>query len=284
MNRGIALPETITAAIRRLRAAGVESAESDARLLVAHALGLDRGRLALARDRLPSAGEAAAIEALIARRARREPVSRILGRREFWSLSFELAPDTLDPRPDSETLVEAALAACPRGEGACRVLDIGTGTGCLLIAFLVEREAASGVGVDISEGAVATARRNAHVNGVGDRTRFVRADWADGLDERFDLVIANPPYIAESDWAGLPPEVRHHDPRRALVAGVDGLEAYRAIAARLPALLTADGVAVIELGQGQAVRAATLFGSAGLTVAGCRRDLGGIERALVLRR
>lgn len=283
MNRGQKLRDTVAAAVRKLRAAGVETAEGDARLLVAQALGLDRGGLTLARERLLTAAETRAIDALVDRRAAREPVSRILGRREFWSLSFELGPDTLDPRPDSETLVEAALAACPRRDGAYRVLDIGTGSGCLLIAFLSERSAAVGVGTDIAEGALALARRNAHVTRVGDRARFVRAHWADGVAGGFDLVIANPPYVAETQWPSLEPEVRDHDPPRALLAGRDGLDAYRAIATRLPDLLRPDGVAVIELGQGQADAARTLFSAAGMAVASVVRDLAGTERALVLR-
>ncbi len=284
-------PPKIAEALRdgtaRLAAAGIDSALSDARLLLMHALGIDRtGLLSRAAEPLPPEA-AARYAAHLARRAAREPVSRILGRREFWSLDFALGPATLDPRPDSETLVEAALAAVPDrpvpGQ-PLRVLDLGTGTGCLLLAVLHDRPAAFGIGVDRSEEAARTARDNARALGLADRAAFTVGDWATALAGRFDLVLSNPPYIPDADIAALEPEVREHDPRLALSGGADGLDAYRALAGALPGLLAPGGTAVVELGIGQAADVAALFRAAGLDIAGTPHDLAGIPRCVVATR
>ena len=277
---------TVAQALRdgtaRLAAAGIDSAISDARLLLMAALGCDRtGLLSRAAEALPDAA-AARYAGFLARRAEHEPVSRILGHREFWSLDFALGPATLDPRPDSETLVEAALAACP--DRPLRVLDLGTGTGCLLLAVLHDRPAAFGLGVDRSEAAAATARDNARALGLADRAAFLVGDWATALDARFDLVLSNPPYIPEAEIAALDPEVRDHDPHLALSGGVDGLDAYRALAAALPGLLAPGGTAVVELGIGQAADVAALFRAAGLDIAATPHDLAGIPRCLVAKK
>ncbi|MCP5366877.1 MAG: peptide chain release factor N(5)-glutamine methyltransferase [Hyphomicrobiales bacterium] len=277
-------------ATAELRAAGVEGARLDARLLLERATGLDRARL-LAASRDPVDATAAdRFRALVAERRARRPLAQVLGRREFWSLDFAVTADTLTPRPDSETLVEAALAfAADRGLAAPRVLDLGTGTGCLLLAVLHDLPAATGLGIDASAGAVAVARGNARALGLDPRARFAVADWNDdaaGWADAgpFDLVLANPPYIRDGDIPGLEPEVAVHEPRRALAGGADGLDAYRALTARLDRWLAPGGAAFLELGAGQDGAVAALAAAAGLSVAAVARDLAGIARCLVLRR
>ncbi|WP_225770241.1 peptide chain release factor N(5)-glutamine methyltransferase [Inquilinus sp. Marseille-Q2685] len=281
------IAEALRDGTARLAAAGIDSALSDARLLLMHALGCDRtGLLSRAAEAMP-AEAAARYAGYMARREAREPVSRILGRREFWSLDFALGPATLDPRPDSETLVEAALAAVPDrppSDRPLRVLDLGTGTGCLLLAVLHERAAAFGIGVDRSEAAARTARDNARALGLADRASFLVGDWAAALAGRFDLVLSNPPYIPDADIAALDPEVREHEPLLALSGGADGLDAYRALAAALPDLLARGGTAVVELGIGQAADVAGLFRAAGLDIVGTPPDLAGIPRCVVVKK
>lgn len=273
------IAEALRDGTARLAAAGIDSAMSDARILLMHALGIDRtGLLSRAAEAL-QAEAAARYSAALDRRAAREPVSRILGHREFWSLDFGLGPATLDPRPDSETLVEAALAAAP--DRPLRVLDLGTGTGCLLLAVLHDRPSAFGIGVDRSEAAARVARDNARALGLADRAAILVGDWATALAGRFDLVLSNPPYIPEADIAALEPEVRDHDPRLALSGGTDGLNAYRALAGALPDLLAPGGTAVVELGIGQAADVSALFRGAGLDIAGTPHDLAGIPRCVV---
>ncbi len=262
-----------------LRAADIDNPRLEARLLLAHALGVPSE--AVLRDR-HAPGEAPGYDALIARRAAHEPLALILGRREFWSLDFAVSPATLIPRGDSETLIEAALAAFPDRNAVRRVLDLGTGTGCLLLAALHEFGSAFGIGTDRVPAAARLAASNAAALGLADRAAFVVADWAEPLSGRFDLILSNPPYIPTGDLAGLMPEVAGHEPASALDGGMDGLTAYRRIIAGLPALLAAGGAAVIELGIGQAGQVAALAAAAGLS-AGLRDDLAGIPRALVLR-
>ena len=204
-----------------------------------------------------------------------EPLALIVGQAEFWSLPFAVNRHTLLPRPDSETVVRAALDACP---APARVLDLGTGTGCLLLSVLHERPSAWGVGVDLSAGAAALAHANAATLGMDKRSAFLCGSWAAALGARFDLVVSNPPYIRSGDIAGLMPDVRLYEPARALDGGADGLDAYRAIIAALPGLLTADGTAVLEVGYDQAVAVATMAGGARIVA-----DLAGIGRAVVIR-
>lgn len=263
-----------------LRAAAIESPRLEARMLLAEVLAC-RAEDLLRDPRAAVAPEAAArFAALVQRRAGHEPMAYILGRQEFWSLPFAVSPATLIPRADSEALVEAALASCPAPR---RVLDLGTGTGCLLLAVLHERPGAWGLGVDRNPAAAALAARNALALGLAGRACFVAADWAAPLAGRFDLVLSNPPYIEGASIAGLMPEVAGHEPALALDGGPDGLDAYRAILAQLPRLLAPGGLAVLELGQGQAEAVGALARAAGLGVLGCRNDLGGIPRALLLR-
>jgi release factor glutamine methyltransferase len=224
----------------------------------------------------------ARLEPLVARREAREPLALILGRREFWSLDFAVSPATLIPRPESETLVEAAVAAFAGRAPPRRVLDLGTGTGCLLLAVLSEFPIAFGVGVDRSAAAAALAARNAAALHLADRARFACGDWADALNARFDLVLCNPPYIRTEDLGGLMPEVTCYEPGAALDGGADGFAAWRRLLPALPRILTEDGVAVLELGAGQAETATGLARQGGFT-AELRPDLAGIQRALVLR-
>lgn len=284
-----ALAPTIAAARRQLaqrfRDAGLESPELDARILVGHALGLDHAALAAQSERRLSPQEADAVAAVAQRRLAREPVARILGQKEFWGLPIKLNADTLVPRPETETLVEAALAAL--GENAPharRIADLDTGSGALLLALLRELPSAWGVGTDISCNALACARANAAALGLAGRAAFVACDHGAALGGGFDLVVANPPYVATTEIAGLPPEVRQFDPRRALDGGADGLEAYRALTADARRLLAPGGVLVLELGAGQLEAVSALGAGAGLRPAiPCRTDLSGTPRALSLR-
>jgi release factor glutamine methyltransferase len=266
-----------------LRAAAIESPRLEARLLLGHAMGATPE--ALLRDPgAPVPAEAASrFRAALAARLDAVPVAHILGTQGFWTLDLAVSPATLIPRPDSESLVDAALDAFPDAGAKLRVLDLGTGTGCLLLAVLAERPHAFGVGVDLVPGAAALAAGNAARNGVADRAAFLAGDWAASLSGRFDLVLSNPPYIESAAIAGLMPEVARHEPRSALDGGADGLAAYRHLAAILPGLLAPGGVAVLELGAGQRKAVEALARGAGLVPSGCRTDLGGIERALVLR-
>jgi len=225
---------------------------------------------------------AAAFAAMLQRRLDREPMAYITGRTGFWTLDLAVSPATLIPRADTETLIEAALEAFPDRRQITRVLDLGTGTGALLLAALAEFPGAFGLGVDRVREAAALAAANARANGLAGRAAFLVADWAAPLAGRFDLVLSNPPYIPGPDIAGLMQEVAVHEPRLALDGGADGLDAYRAIAAALPALLAPGGRAVLELGQGQCEGVEAIARGAGLCPCGAREDLGGVPRALLL--
>ncbi len=266
----------------RLAAAGIASADLEARLILGHGLGATPAELLTRAGEVLSDAALGRVDAVAARRLAGEPMGRILGHREFWSLDFRLSPETLEPRPDTECVVEAALAALPDREAPWRILDLGTGTGAILAALLVERPGALGVAVDRSEGAAATARENLARAGLAGRANVAVGHWGSALSGGFDLVVSNPPYIRSADIATLAPEVRLHDPRLALDGGDDGLDAYRAIAADLDRLLVPGGVCVLELGEGQGEEVAALLRQAGLRVdAAPRQDLGGIARALV---
>lgn len=267
-------------AAARLAAAGVPEASADARVLAQAAFGLDRAGLLAARETRPNAAAMAGYRGLVARRAAREPVSRILGHREFWSLGFALSPATLDPRPDSETVVEAALAGLPDRQAGLRILDLGTGSGCLLLAVLSALPAAWGLGIDRSVGALGTAWANARRLGLADRAAFAATDWASGLAGRFDLVIANPPYVTAAEMASLAPEVAEFDPHAALAGGTDGLDAYRAIIPALPGLLAEAGRALLEIGPDQAVAVSGLLDESGLGPVIMHFDLAGRIRCL----
>ena len=278
---------TITSARRALRdllsQAGIDSADVDARLLIAHALDIERTTVLTHGDRVLTPDEIRRVDALAARRIAREPVARIIGAKEFWSLALALSPDVLVPRPETETVVELALDSIV-GDAlrmeSLRILDIGTGSGALLLALLKELEHATGTGTDISEGALAVAHANAERHGLMPRCQFVECDMAASLQGPFDLIVSNPPYIPRNEIAGLAPEVRNYDPALALDGGLDGLDYYRAIAAEAGRLLVPGGRLVVELGIGQEAAVRGLFSEAGLTAGGARPDLAGIPRAL----
>ncbi len=274
----------LDAAAGILREAGLAGARREAQVLLGHALGVGREVVIGAPDRPLGGGEAAAFEALVARRAAREPVAHIFGAREFWSLDVLVTRDTLIPRPDSETVVEAALAEIADHRAALRLLDLGAGTGCLLLALLSELSQASGVGVDISAPALTVARANAKRLGHAPRARFLCGDWGRPLAGAFDLIVANPPYIGDGEAAALEPEVVVYEPSLALSGGADGLAGYRALAPDAARLLAPGGAAVIEVGAGQADAVAAIMAGHGLVEAGRRRDLAGLERCVVLRR
>jgi release factor glutamine methyltransferase len=267
-------------AVLMMKAAGLDTPVLDARLIVQHALGIGWDTLYLREDQPLVKDERARLESELARRIAHEPVSRIVGRRHFWTLDLAVSPDTLDPRADTESLIETVVAAIPERSQPLKILDLGTGTGAILLALLAEYPNAAGLGVDLSEGALAIARINAESHGLGKRASFAAGHWADGLAGQFDVIVSNPPYIESSDLAGLAPEVREHDPVLALDGGLDGLDAYRVIIPAIPPLLSPGGFAVLEIGAGQADAVTRIAGENGLAPIGRRADLGGIERAL----
>jgi release factor glutamine methyltransferase len=284
--------EILSEARERLTAVGVEAPLREARLLLGDALGIDgAGLIAREADAIDTAG-LDAFEARMRRRLAGEPISRIRGWREFYGRRFAISPDVLDPRPETELLVEEGQARLPRGG---RVLDLGTGSGCILVSLLAERPDATGVGVDISPAALAVAAGNAQALGVADRATFIEGGWAAGRPAGlaagwsgggagFDLVLSNPPYVAEAELAGLAVEVRDHDPHLALVGGVDGLDPYRAILAELPGMLKPGGWLGVEFGATQAASVSALMTGAGLEAVEVMADLAGLDRAAFGRR
>lgn len=276
--------QALEAAAQRLAAAGVAGPRRDARLLLAHALEVPDARLLAEPETAVNAGAAARFEALLARRAAREPVSRILGRRDFWSLDLAVTPAVLDPRPETETLVEAMLARIADRTAPLRVLDLGTGSGCLLLALLSELPNARGLGLERDPEAAAVARANAARHGLQDRAEVRQDDWsARGPEARFDVVVANPPYVATGEIDRLAPEVAGYDPRGALDGGADGLAAYRDLAPRLPGWLAAHGLAALEVGRGQADEVQDLLQRSGLHTPIGVCDLAGDLRCVLAR-
>jgi len=284
LTAGETIASTRMALARSFAAAAIESPELDARILVGHALGLDPAGIISQASRQLSRAERAGIAALAQRRLAREPVARIVGIKEFWGLPFRLNAETLVPRPETETVVEAALVALgPQRQSALRIGDLGTGSGALLAALLSECPAALGVGTDLSTSAIACARSNAWALGLQERAVFTVCDYSAALKGPFDLLVSNPPYVRRGDIPTLQPEVRLFDPARALDGGVDGLHGYRAIAADARRLLAPNGLIVVELGTEQARAVASLFLAAGLAVDDPYSDLSGLARALPAR-
>jgi release factor glutamine methyltransferase len=265
----------------RLRETGIDNPRLDARLLLGAALEVENYWLFNHPDAALEPTDLQRFEALLSRRCRREPISQILGRREFWSMEFHVTRDTLTPRPDSETVIEAVLQQIPDRGRKLAILDLGTGTGCLMLALLAEYGDASGLGVDRSEAALAVAAGNAERLGLDRRSRFLLSDWFAAIDGRFDCIVCNPPYIASGEFAGLDPEVARFEPVTALDGGADGLDDYRRLAGRIPNHLQPDGIAAFEVGAGQAQKVSALLTDAGLVIRAIRQDLGGIERCVV---
>lgn len=259
--------------------AKVDDPARDAGLLLRHALGVNRESMVRGDVRFDEK-EMKSFAALMAQRMRRLPVSKIIGKRDFWKDTFSVTVDTLDPRADSETLIEAALALRPEKDKILKILDLGTGTGCLLLSLLREFEQAQGVGIDISEKALEVARVNVQALGLTSRTTCMQGNWAQGLSETFDLIVSNPPYIPRGDIAKLMPEVMEYDPLGALDGGEDGLEAYRSLMPQLNKRLSKGGLVLLEIGMGQEKEVAHIAETNGLTLKQHFSDLAGIQRVL----
>jgi len=268
-----------------LTAAGIDNARFEARLLLAQASGLTTEQLvAHGSDEVPG-NIAETARSLTARRVRREPMAYILGEREFWGLPFKVSPAVLVPRPDSETLIEAVLSLMPDRSRAWRILDLGLGSGCLLLTLLREYPQARGVGLEASAEALAIAQENADALGVAGRARLIlgdwrRSGWVEALGGPFDLVVSNPPYIASAEVPKLMPEVSSFEPRLALDGGAEGFDAYQLIIAASPRLVTAGGFVAVEAGEGQVTEITRLFAAAGLSPQAPWKDLGGIDRVV----
>jgi release factor glutamine methyltransferase len=264
-----------------LSRAGFAEPRRAARRLVASTLDLTPAELLGHPDQVLDEQQTGRVRLASDRMAKGEPLSRILGRREFWGLEFAVSADTLDPRPETETVVEAVLCRVFNRDAPLRFLDLGTGTGCILLALLSEFPAAIGFGVDIARGAVITALRNAAALGLGERAHFLVGDWGTAISGRFDIIASNPPYIASAALADLPPEVALYDPCLALDGGADGLGAYRPLIVDLARLLEPGAVLAIEVGFSQAPAVAAMLRASGLAIEGYERDLAGIARCVV---
>ena len=277
----LTVAQALHRAAERLMAVGIDTSRLDARLLLGEVLGLAPQQVFTRPQLELSAAEAERFDALVTRRLAREPISHLLGRRGFWTLEFKVTADTLDPRPDTETLIEAVLEGLPERGRPRRILDLGTGTGCILLTLLTELGFATGLGVDKSPAALEVARFNAQSLGLAERAQFQLGDWGQGLAGGFDIIASNPPYIPDGEIDGLEPEVAAFEPRLALAGGADGLDCYRLLAPQMARLLVPGGLAALEVGMGQAEAVAALLSEAGLTIRGIKRDLGGVERCVL---
>lgn len=278
MNGGQTAAQAMAAAAARLRAAGVDDPARDARVLLAHAARIEAARVTLIAPEELEPEIAERYEQLIALRAIRVPVSHLVGERAFYGRRFKVSGDVLDPRPETETLIEAALA-----EPFARVLDLGIGSGCILVTLLAERGEATGLGVDLSEAACLQASANAVLHRVQARAEILQSDWFSNVQGRFDLIVSNPPYIAAGEMAGLSDEVRRHEPALALTDGGDGLGAYRAIAAQVAGHLEPGGRLLVEIGPTQAAAVCAILSTAGLSDIGVVQDLDGRDRVVCAR-
>ncbi|TVR83576.1 MAG: peptide chain release factor N(5)-glutamine methyltransferase [Rhodospirillales bacterium] len=282
---GAAGPLTFAAALDAaadtLRRAGIPAPRLEARLLLCHVVDVGMATVIGHPERRLDAAGRARLETLVLERARRRPLAQILGMREFWSLPIGVTSDVLVPRPESETLVEAVLERVGDRGRPTRVLDLGTGSGCLLLALLSELPAATGIGVDRSRAALRVARDNAVALGLVGRARFVQGDWTGPLRARFDIIVANPPYVPTAVLATLEPEVARYEPHQALDGGADGLAAYRALIPGLAAILCTGAVVALEVGAGQAAAVAALLRDHGLADSAVRNDLAGVARCVI---
>ena len=281
--RAISATDALRTAVMALQQAKIETASLDARLLLQHVLGLNREQWLAAGKVALNTEQYAAYRELIDKRANRQPLAQLTGKREFWDLTFKVSAATLDPRPDSETLIEAVLAKCEDKNRALRVLDMGTGTGCLLLTLLKHLPSASGVGVDISRQALDVACENAVNLGLAARAKFMQSCWNEQVEGVFDIVISNPPYIPTKTIATLAPEVRCFEPMLALDGGEDGLDCYRTICAQLPLLLVPGGIAAFEIGMGQQRDVENIATDCGLQVVEVRKDMAGIPRCVMVQ-
>ena len=268
--------QILAQAVAELTQAGVPDAARDARRLLSHALGVAAGRLTLALPDPVSDEVIKAFEALIARRAKREPVSHLTGRRAFYGRDFKITSDVLDPRPETEMLIEASLS-----QPFDTLLDLGTGSGCILVTLLAETTGTRGVGVDLSHEALDVARGNAAAMGVSARTRIIRSHWFDEVEGTFDLIVANPPYIADYEMEDLTPDVREYEPRMALTDEADGLEAYRAIFGAAAGFLEREGRLIVEIGHTQAEDVTHIAVEAGFAPIAVLQDLNKKDRVIV---
>ncbi|MBT6273208.1 MAG: peptide chain release factor N(5)-glutamine methyltransferase [Chromatiales bacterium] len=271
----------LAAAASRLRGASVESPRLDARLLLRHAAGLRDEEILAKRDEVLPAALIRRFETLVVRREAHEPIAYIVGEKDFWSLPFEVSPATLIPRPDSETVVAAALRHLPAPPPGLRILDLGVGSGCLLISILHEIASATGLGVDNNSDAVVIARRNAVRADVGARAQFIVGDWTQAIFGQFDIIVTNPPYVGENERATMATDVVAYEPATALFAGAQGDDAYTALALQLAPQLASGGVVIAEFGRDQASRVGQIFLTGGLVELERCTDLAGIERCAV---
>ncbi len=281
--RHCTVKDVLLPAVKKLQAAKIESASLDVRLLLQHVLHIESATHLLDEAHHLTSAQEKQFQMLIEERICRKPMAHILGKREFWSLEFSVTEDTLDPRPDSETLIEAVLEQRFSRAAPLRILDMGTGTGCLILTLLSEFPNATGVAVDISQAALSVASRNAESLGIKNRVECVKSDWNCAISGVFDIVISNPPYIASRDILKLAPEVALYEPMLALDGGADGLTCYRTIINALPTLLSKDGVAVLEMGFGQLESLQQLVNEQPLICTHVRQDLAGIARAIVIK-
>lgn len=281
---GQTVREVLGAARAGLAQAGIETAALDARVLLEHVLSKPQAWLYAHSEVIITARDRARFESLLARRAQKEPISQITGRREFWSLSFEVTGDVLTPRPDSEVLIDAVLEHLTDMTTRHRFLDLGTGSGCLLLTLLSEYSAASGVGIDVSPAALHVASRNGQRLELDARVDWMLGNWDTQLDADFDVVISNPPYIESAALAALDRDVVDYEPHLALDGGPDGLDAYRTILANVGNLMRDDGVLAFEIGEGQAAAITSLAKAYGLLLRTSHEDLSGITRVLVFAR
>lgn len=276
--------EALRYGVMELQKEHIESASLDARILLEYVLDVTREQMLLVMDKLLTQEQEVHYLDLIRQRAERRPVAQLIGQREFWGLEFNVSEATLDPRPDSETLIEALLERQPDREAPLNILDLGTGTGCLMLSLLSEYKNARGTAVDISPDALAVAKENAQCLGLEGRATFIESNWDAQVDGQFDIIISNPPYIPSGVISTLLPEVYKYEPHLALDGGEDGMDCYRAIVPRLAILLAVGGVAAFEIGIGQLRALESIVEESGLIVAGIRKDIGGIPRCVLVTR
>ena len=279
----LGLGDLITEAAQKFEAVGIEDARREARLLAQVAFSLGMEKILGHPEWTPPLPIIAGFNQMVERRCSREPSSQIIGAKEFWGLNFKVTADTLTPRPDTETVIEAVENAYPDKTAPLRILDLGLGTGCLLFSLLFEYKSACGVGVDISSAALAVARENCENLGFSERAELYLGDWFGPVAGAFDVIVSNPPYIRQQEIAGLQPEVACHEPESALVGGEDGLDCYRTILGDALAHLPKTGMLFLEVGVGQATDVRLLGLAKGFKVHAIRRDLAGVERCIVLK-